>query len=77
MRHFQGVKKQERLRQDRFEHNTTQFSRGRKVLLSAGLNHVNHHIHHVHLELTSKRLKVFPIKEPQRPAPAAAPVKVS
>jgi hypothetical protein len=60
--------KNRRLRQDRLEHNITQFSRGRRVLRSGGPNHVNHHAHHVYLELTTKMLKVFPIKELQRAA---------
>jgi hypothetical protein len=47
------------------------------VLRSDGLNHVNHRVHHVHLELTTKRLKTFPTKEPQWAAPVAAPVEVS
>jgi hypothetical protein len=59
------------------EHNTTQFSRGHRVLRSGGPNHVNHRVYHVHLELIIKRLKVFPTKEPQRAAPVAAPVEVS
>jgi hypothetical protein len=54
--------------QDRHENNTTQFSYGRKVLRSDGPNHVNYCVHRVHLELTTKRLKVFPAKEPQRAA---------
>jgi hypothetical protein len=58
-----------RLRQDRLEHNTTQFSRGRRVLRSGGPNHVNLRVHCVHLELTTKRLKAFPTKEPQRATP--------
>jgi hypothetical protein len=60
-----------------FEHNTTQFSHGHRVLRSGGLNHINYRVHRVHIELTINRLKVFPIKEPQRAAPVAAPVKVS
>jgi hypothetical protein len=60
--------KKERLRQSRLEHNTTQFSHGRRVLRSGDPNHINHHVYHVHLELTTKRLKVFPTKEPQRAA---------
>jgi hypothetical protein len=59
------------------EHNATQFSRGRRVLCSGGLNHINHRVHHVHLELTTKRLKAFYTKEPQWAALAAAPVEVS
>jgi hypothetical protein len=62
-------KRWKRLRQGKLEHNITQFSRGRWVLRSGGPNHVNLHVHHVHLELTTKRLKAFPIKEPQRAAP--------
>jgi hypothetical protein len=69
--------KKERLRQGRLEHNTTQFSHRRRVLRSGDPNNVNHRIHHVHLELTTKRLKTFPIKEPQRAAPVATPVEVS
>jgi hypothetical protein len=69
--------KKKRLRQGRFEHNTTQFSRGRRVLRSGGPNHINYRVHCVHLELTTKRLKAFPTKESQRAAPVAAPVKVS
>jgi hypothetical protein len=57
-------RKKERLRQDRLEHNTAQFSHGRRVLRSDGQNHINHRVHHVHLELTTKRLKAFPTKEP-------------
>jgi hypothetical protein len=57
--------KKGRLRLGRLEHNTTQFSHGRRVLRSGGLNHVNHRVHRVHLELTTKRLKVFSAKEPQ------------
>jgi hypothetical protein len=59
------------------EHNTTQFSCGRRVLRSDGSNHVNHCVHRVHIELTTKRLKVFPIKELQRVAPIPALMKVS
>jgi hypothetical protein len=69
--------KKERLRLDRLEHNTIQFSYGRRVLRLSDPNHVNHRVHHVHLELTTKRLKALPIKEPQRAAPVAAPVEVS
>jgi hypothetical protein len=60
-----------------FEHNTTQFSRGRRVLHSVDLNHINYCVHCVHIELTINRLKVFPIKESQQAAPVAAPVEVS
>jgi hypothetical protein len=67
MCHFQGVEL--RLRQGRLEHNITQFSHGRRVLRSGGPNHVNLCIHRIHLELTTKRLKTFPTKEPQRVAP--------
>jgi hypothetical protein len=63
--------------QDRLEHNTTQFSRGRRVLRSGGPNYINHRVHRVHLELTTKRQKPPPTKEPQRAAPVAAPVEVS
>jgi hypothetical protein len=63
--------------QDRLEHNTTQFSRGCRVLRSGGPNHVNHRVHHVHLELTNKTLKAFPTKEPHRAALTTAPVEVS
>jgi hypothetical protein len=70
-------RKKESLTQGRLEHNTTQFSRGRRVLRSGGSNHVNHRVHRVHLELTTKRLKAFPTKEPQRAAPVATPVEVS
>jgi hypothetical protein len=63
--------------QGRLEHNTTQFSHEHRVLRSGGLNHGNHRVHRVHLELTTKRLKAFPTKEPQRAAPIAAPVEVS
>jgi hypothetical protein len=69
--------KKERLRQARLEHNTTQFSCRRRVLRSGGPNHVNYRVHRVHLELTTKRLKTFPTKEPQRAAPVAALVEVS
>jgi hypothetical protein len=69
--------KKERLRQGRIEHNTTQFSHGRRVLRSGGPNHVNHHVHRVHLGLTTKRLKAFPTKERQWATPVAAPVEVS
>jgi hypothetical protein len=69
--------KKERLRQARLEHNITQFSHERRVLRSDGPNHINHHIHHIHLELTTKRLKAFHTKEPQRAAPVAALVEVS
>jgi hypothetical protein len=65
------------LRLGRLEHNTTQFSHGRRVLRSGSPNHVNYRVHHVHLEVTTKRLKAFPTKEPQRAAPVAALVKVS
>jgi hypothetical protein len=65
--------KKKRLSQDSLDHNTTQFSCGRSVLRSDRLNHINYRIHRVHLELTTKWLKTFPTKEPQRPAP----VKVS
>jgi hypothetical protein len=63
--------------QDRLDHNTTQFSRGRSVLRSGGPNHVNHRVHYVHLELTTKKLNAFIIKEAQRTAHVAAPIKVS
>jgi hypothetical protein len=69
--------KKKRLRQDRLEHNITQFSYGCRVLCSGGLNHINHRVHHVHLELTTKRLKTFLTKEPQRTAAIAASVEVS
>jgi hypothetical protein len=69
--------KKKRLRQCRLEHNITQFSRGRRVLRSGSPNHVNHRVHRVHLELTTKRLKIFLTKELQRAAPVAAPVKIS
>jgi hypothetical protein len=46
------------------------------VLRSVDLNHVNYRVHCVHLELTIKRLKAFLIKEPQRTAPVADPVKM-
>jgi hypothetical protein len=72
-----GGRKKEWLRQDRLEHDTTQFSCGRRVLRSGGPNHVNHRVHRVHLELTTKRLKTFPTKEPQRAVAVAAPVEVS
>jgi hypothetical protein len=62
-------RRKKRLRQGRLEHNTIQFSHGRRVLRSGGLNHVNLHVHCVHLELRTKRLKAFPTKEPQRTAP--------
>jgi hypothetical protein len=68
---------EKKLRQDRLEHNTTQFFHGCRVLRSGGPNNVNHHIHLMHLELTTKRLNAFPIKEPQRAAAVAAPVEVS
>jgi hypothetical protein len=51
------------------EHNTTQFSHGHRVLCSDDPNHVNLCIHRIHLELATKRLNVFPTKEPQRAAP--------
>jgi hypothetical protein len=38
---------------------------------------MNHHVHLVHLELTTKRLKAFPTKDPQQAAPVVAPVEVS
>jgi hypothetical protein len=60
--------KKKRLRLDMLKHNTTQFSYEGRVLRSAGLNHINHHLHRVHLELTTKRLKTFPVKESQRAA---------
>jgi hypothetical protein len=60
-----------------FEHNTTQFFCGLSVLRSDGLNHINHRVHCVHLELTTKRLKTFPTKEPQRATPVAALVEAS
>jgi hypothetical protein len=56
--------KKERLRQGRLEHNTTQFSHGCRVLRSGGLNHINHRVHCVHLELTTNRLNALPTKEP-------------
>jgi hypothetical protein len=65
------------LTQDRLEHNTTQFSREHRVLRSGGLNHVNHRVHHVLLELTTKRLNTFFIKEPQRTAPVTTSIKIS
>jgi hypothetical protein len=71
-----GGQKKERVRQDRLEHNTTQFSRGRRVLRSDGPNHVNYHVHRVRIGLTIKR-KPFPIKEPQQSAHVTAPVKIS
>jgi hypothetical protein len=61
--------KKERLRQGRLEHNTTQFSRGCRVLRSGGPNNINHRVHHAHPGLTTKRLKAFPAKEPQWAAP--------
>jgi hypothetical protein len=64
-------RKKERLRQGRLEHNTTQFSHGRRILCSGGPNHVNHRVHRVHLDLTTKRLNAFPTKEPQWAAPVA------
>jgi hypothetical protein len=70
-------RKKKRLRQDRLEHNITQFSRGCRVLCSGGSNHINHRVHRVHLELTTKRLKTFLTKESQRAAAVAAPVEVS
>jgi hypothetical protein len=69
--------KKERLRQDRLEHNITQFSYGRGVLRSGGPNHINQHVHRVHLELTTKRLKAFPTKKPQWTAAVAVLMKVS
>jgi hypothetical protein len=69
--------KKKRLKQDSFEHNITQFSRGRRVLRSHVPNHINHHVHHIRLELTTKRLKAFPTKELQRAAPVAASIEVS
>jgi hypothetical protein len=63
-----GGQKKERLRQERLEHNTTQFSHERRVLRLGNPNHLNDHVHCVHLELTTKRLKAFPAKEPQRAA---------
>jgi hypothetical protein len=51
--------------QDRLEHNTTQFSCGRRVLRSGGPNHINPCVPCVQLELTTKMLKAFPAKEPQ------------
>jgi hypothetical protein len=57
--------KKERLRLGRLEHNTTQFSRRRRILRSAGPNHVNLRVHRIHLELTTKGLKTFPVKELQ------------
>jgi hypothetical protein len=57
--------------------NITQFSRGCRVLCSGGPNHINHRVHRVHPERTTKKLKAFPAKEPQRAAPVAAPVEVS
>jgi hypothetical protein len=65
------------LMQDRLQHNTTQFSHGRRVLRSDGPNYVNHRVRHVRLELTTKRLNAFPTKESQRAAPVAALVEVS
>jgi hypothetical protein len=65
---LQRVGKKERLRLGRLEHNTTQFSHGRKVLRSSGLNHVNHRVHRIHVELTTRRLKAFPTKEPHQAA---------
>jgi hypothetical protein len=70
-------REKERLRQDMLEHNTTQFSYERRVLRLGDPNHVNHRVYHVHLELTIKRLKTFPTKEPQQAAPVAALVEVS
>jgi hypothetical protein len=65
------------LRLGSLEHNITQFSHGRRVLHSGGPNRVNHRVHRVNLELTTKRLKTFSTKEPQRAAPVAAPAEVS
>jgi hypothetical protein len=65
---FKGSDKKKRLRQDRFEYNTTQFSHERRVLHSGDLIYINHRVHRIHLELTTKRLKAFPTKEPQRAA---------
>jgi hypothetical protein len=61
--------KKKRVRQGRLEHNTTQFSHGRRVLHSGSPNHVNYRVHHIHLELTTKWLKTFPTEEPQWAAP--------
>jgi hypothetical protein len=44
------------------------------VLRSSGPNHVNHRVHRVHVELTTKRPKLPPIKEPQRAAAVTAPL---
>jgi hypothetical protein len=44
----QGSEKKERLRLGRLEHDTTQFSRGHRVLRSGGLNHINHRVHRVY-----------------------------
>jgi hypothetical protein len=52
--------------QDRLEHNTTQFSHGCRVLRLDGPNHINPRVPRVHLELTTKRLKAFPAKEPHQ-----------
>jgi hypothetical protein len=61
-------RKNERLGLGGLEHNTTQLSCGCRVLRSGGQKHINHRVHHVHLELTTKRLKAFPAKEPQQAA---------
>jgi hypothetical protein len=53
---------------DKLEHNTTQFSHGRRVLCSDSPNQINQRLHRVHLELTTNRLKFFPTKEQQRAA---------
>jgi hypothetical protein len=57
--------------------NTTQFSRGCRILRSGDPNHINLHVHHVHPRLVTKRPKPPIIKEPQRAAPVAALVEVS
>jgi hypothetical protein len=48
--------------------NTTQFSRGCRVLRSGGQNHVNLCIHCVRRELTNKRIKAFPTEKNHRDA---------
>jgi hypothetical protein len=57
-----------------------QFSHGRRVLRSGGLNHVNLHVHRVHPQLATKGPKppsIKAIKELQWAAPLAAPMEVS
>jgi hypothetical protein len=64
MRHFQGVKKKNRKGSAKADlsKNTTQLSRGHRVLRSDDQNHINHYVYRVHPERTTKKAKDLPRK---------------